>query len=1006
MRRLIAVLCLTVAAVPLTASTLAPTLPSAASGGGKELALAANGPARCINLPLSSAELQPTSCWVTGPTSMVIAGVDARNAADGAVIVVNGQEKRRADLPGAGQLTIASVNGSLACVRDAVGRLTGIDTSSANTFPGCGDAPTLPAPASGGGNPNIPLSGSGGGNESRVLAASVGPAANPTPPPATTSYYVFGAYLAQCGSTATTGCPLWVDGAGTYSSSSTPSGLVILDFGAPCYNPNTLAYGTQLFNTYVCTPHSQLVSLAQAWIRGYEGANAARTTPTILGLGSSNSVTGADPPNYTLTPSQMYTSGTLWFQSLVKPVANGATGLAAPLTFWAATDIEQSSSGDWYDAATTRPWVDGYGVAAAGFVPANSPKCGATTPFAMVNFGDYFPNKPGWTTADVYYVSWGATLACALPEIYIAGWGNYWASLSNWGATHGGTAITFTGVMSEDGNGGTLTASQSWMDLYNATGQSPPYLTIIGTVATPVTPFEAPTNVTAVPGGASAIVSWTAPRLDGGRHITSYSITPYIGTTAQPTTTVGGVAPPPVMGVVNGLVNGTSYTFAVTASTSAGPGPESLKSNSVTPGDAFPYTVVTAQQYQLTGNDGASWVDLDPTNLMLTIKPQANAMAILSGNADLWTATAGINQDLGIDVNGTITAWKESGGYGGTYSPNAAFVRTTVPVTAGTTYIVKLKWKTNKPEGSAVIFTGAGQGFYSTTRLSVQLLSPASSDGVASSAQYRYPGGSGWTPIDSTALAMQYTAATSGTAVISGNADLWTAVSGYNQDLGIFVDGNLAAWKESGGYAGTYSPNAAFVLATVPLSAAPHNVDLRFKGNKPTPPNTIFAAAGPGPYSPTTLTMQFVPASQVVDATSTNQYSLASSDGSSWTAIDASALHITVNRTDNCLVTLTGNADLWTTVAGVNQDLGITVTPNDAVTYPSSLIGWKESGGYAGTFSPNAAAVEAVFAMPAGTSYTATLVWKTNKSSAGAAFAAAGQPPYSPTRLTAVLTCQ
>jgi hypothetical protein len=821
---------------------------------------------------------------------------------------------------------------------------------------------------------------------------------------------VYGAYLAQCGTGTTTGCPLYNFGASTYSSSSTPSGLVILAFGAPCYNPNTLVYGTQLFNTYVCTPDDQLVVLAQAWIRGYESANASRTAPTILGLGSSNSITGADPPGYNLTGTQMYTAGYGWFQNLVKPVATGTNG-PAPLTVWAASDIEQSSPypdgspPDWYVAAITRPWLDGY-QAAAGTV--SGAKCGATTPYQMINFGDYVvPNKPGWTPADVYFLSWGAPLACALPEIYYTANASEWQQLNTWATGQHLAPIQFTGVMSEDGQGGSLLAADSWNALASATGQSPPYLTIIGTVVTPVTPFEAPTNVTAVPGGASAIMSWTAPRLDGGRHIKSYTITPYIGTTAQATTTVGSVAPAPVMGVVSGLSNGTTYTFTVTASTSAGPGPESAKSNSVTPSDAFPYTAVTAQQYQLTGNDGATWVDLDPTNLTLTIKPQANATAVLSGNADLWTATGGINQDLGIDVNGTIKAWKESGGYGGTYSPNAAFVRTTIPVTAGTTYTVKLRWKTNKPEGSAVIFTGAGQGMYSTTRLSVQLLSSAAGQGVASPAQYRYPGGSGWTPIDANALALPYTAATSGTAIISGNADLWTAATGYNQDLGIFVDGNLAAWKESGGYAGTYSPNAAFVLATVPLSAGTHNFDLRFKGNKPTPANTIFAGAGAGPtYSPVTLSLQFVTSSQVVDAMSSNQYVLASNDGSGWSAIDATTLHLTVNRTDNCLVTLTGNADLWTAVAGVNQDLGITVTPNDAVTYPSNLIGWKESGGYAGTFSPNAAAVEAVFAMPAGTSFSATLVWKTNKSSAGAAYAGAGQAPYSPTRLTAILTCQ
>src|SRR6266566_9733916 len=76
--------------------------------------------------------------------------------------------------------------------------------------------------------------------------------------------------------------------------------------------------------------------------------------------------------------------------------------------------------------------------------------------------------------------------------------------------------------------------------------------------------------------------------------------------------------------------------------------------------------------------------------------------------------------------------------------------------------------------------------------------------------------------------------------------------------------------------------------------------------------NTVFAGAGPGTaYSPTTLTLQFLPSSQVVDAVSTGQYVLPSNDGTGWSAIDGSTLAITVNRTDNCLVTLTGNADLW-----------------------------------------------------------------------------------------------
>src|SRR5207247_3855747 len=116
--------------------------------------------------------------------------------------------------------------------------------------------------------------------------------------------------------------------------------------------------------------------------------------------------------------------------------------------------------------------------------------------------------------------------------------------------------------------------------------------------------------------------------------------------------------------------------------------------------------------------------------------------------------------------------------------------------------------------------------------------------------------------------------------------------------------------------------NAAFVLATVPLNAGPHAVALAFRGNKTTPRNVVFAGAGPGPsHSPTTLSLRFLPAGQVIDASSTSQYGLQSSDGSSWSAIDGTALTISVNRSDNCLVILTGNADLWTWSPGSTRIL-------------------------------------------------------------------------------------
>ncbi|TDQ00276.1 fibronectin type III domain-containing protein [Labedaea rhizosphaerae] len=91
----------------------------------------------------------------------------------------------------------------------------------------------------------------------------------------------------------------------------------------------------------------------------------------------------------------------------------------------------------------------------------------------------------------------------------------------------------------------------------------------------------APVNVTAQAGNGTATVSWTAP-FNGGSGLTSYTITPYIGTTPQTPTVLSG-APPATSAQVSGLTNGTGYTFTVTATNAIGTGPASAPSNPVTP---------------------------------------------------------------------------------------------------------------------------------------------------------------------------------------------------------------------------------------------------------------------------------------------------------------------------------------------------------------------------------------------------------------------------------------
>ena len=65
------------------------------------------------------------------------------------------------------------------------------------------------------------------------------------------------------------------------------------------------------------------------------------------------------------------------------------------------------------------------------------------------------------------------------------------------------------------------------------------------------------------PTSAAANVTWTAP--SGGSPVTTYTVTPYIGSTAQASTTVTG-SPPATNARIHNLTGGTSYTFKVTAS--------------------------------------------------------------------------------------------------------------------------------------------------------------------------------------------------------------------------------------------------------------------------------------------------------------------------------------------------------------------------------------------------------------------------------------------------------
>jgi hypothetical protein len=336
-------------------------------------------------------------------------------------------------------------------------------------------------------------------------------------------------------------------------------------------------------------------------------------------------------------------------------------------------------------------------------------------------------------------------------------------------------------------------------------------------------------------------------------------------------------------------------------------------------------------------------------------------------------------------------------------------VQVAIPVTGGTPYNVKLVWKAATSDPGS-IYAGAGPiaGAFSPTRLTAQLFPAGRLFTSSSTAQYNLGGSDGatWKDIDPTNLSVSFTAPT-GTwmAYVFANADLWTSLSGYNQDLGITVNGNLVAWKESGGSAGTFSPNAAFVQASLGnlTSGASYTAKLQWKANGPDP-GAIWAGAGPisGRYSPTSLTVVLVAPTPAVSS-STGQYSQAGSDGATWRTVDNVNLQLGLSPTGDANYMISAGADLWTSVAGYNQDIGIAVS--GGAYGAGTVVAWKESGGSAGTFSPNAAFVTTTLHLQGGNTYAMWVVWKANQiARSGAIWSGAGpiSGRYSPTSLAAL----
>lgn len=136
------------------------------------------------------------------------------------------------------------------------------------------------------------------------------------------------------------------------------------------------------------------------------------------------------------------------------------------------------------------------------------------------------------------------------------------------------------------------------------------------TVGAPNAPIIGTATVSGLSGQAS--ISFTAPAFNGNAIITSYTATSSPGGITATLNQAGSGTI-----IMNGLNNGTAYTFAVRATNSIGQSAESAASNAVTP-------------YKITTWDGSTWSNDVPT---------ASVEAIIAGN-------------YSTIANGTFTAKK------------------------------------------------------------------------------------------------------------------------------------------------------------------------------------------------------------------------------------------------------------------------------------------------------------------------------------------------------------
>ena len=300
-------------------------------------------------------------------------------------------------------------------------------------------------------------------------------------------------------------------------------------------------------------------------------AQATFTSETASGWQQVNFATPvAISPNTTyvaayLAPSGHYSATEGYFYS--PPPTGGHVLSSPPLQATPASDTSINGLYS-YSATSTFPsstyqgtnyWVD------VAFTPAAAPGTvtgvTATASSASANVSWTAPSTGGQATTYTVTAFSGTTAKGS-----VAVTGAPPATSMNFPGLTAGTSYTFEVQASNPNGSGAISAASN------------------AVTPTPAAAPPAPTGVAALPATHQALVSWTAPSTTGGSAITGYTITPYIGATAQTPVAAGASS---TSATITGLTNGSAYTFTVAATNAIGKGAASTASAVVTPGDTI-----------------------------------------------------------------------------------------------------------------------------------------------------------------------------------------------------------------------------------------------------------------------------------------------------------------------------------------------------------------------------------------------------------------------------------